>query len=120
MGNKAKSIQRLWDLMELPGFTEEGRQAVQESPWGLGDKRTLEQFIEFTGVRKRPCARISACLFPPFPPTFSSPDFCFSGSGEGGVSGEPVDFFAVPTGGLFHVLVGIFNVDGLGEPGLGS
>lgn len=49
-GTKTPSNQRLWDLMEMPGFKEEGRRDVQEGPWGLGDRRTLDQFIEFTGV----------------------------------------------------------------------
>lgn len=35
----------------MPGFTEEGRREVQDGPWGLGDKRSLDQFIDFTGVR---------------------------------------------------------------------
>lgn len=36
--------------MEMPHSTEEGRRDVQAGPWGLGDRRTLDDFIEFTGV----------------------------------------------------------------------
>lgn len=34
----------------MPGSTKEGWDEVQAGPWGLGDRRTLDQFIEFTGV----------------------------------------------------------------------
>lgn len=36
--------------MEMPRSTEGGRREVQGGPWGLGDRRTLDEFIEFTGV----------------------------------------------------------------------
>ncbi|CAM9348151.1 unnamed protein product, partial [Ectocarpus sp. 13 AM-2016] len=45
--------QRLWNLMEMPQSREEGRREVQGDPWGLGDRRTLDEFIEFTGVDLR-------------------------------------------------------------------
>lgn len=47
---KALANQRLWDLMEMPQSTEDGRREMQGGPWGLGDLRTLDDFIEFTGV----------------------------------------------------------------------
>lgn len=47
---KALANQRLWDLMEMPRSTEDGRKEVQGGAWGLGDLRTLDQFIHFTGV----------------------------------------------------------------------
>ena len=34
----------------MPQSTEAGRKHVQGGPWGLGDRRTLDQFMEFTGV----------------------------------------------------------------------
>ncbi|CAM9112498.1 unnamed protein product, partial [Pylaiella littoralis] len=50
---KALANQRLWDLMEMPQSTEDGRREMQGGPWGLGDLRTLDDFIEFTGVDPR-------------------------------------------------------------------
>lgn len=47
---KAEAKQRLWNLMEMPHSTEEGQRDVQGGAWGLGDRRTLDQFIEFTAV----------------------------------------------------------------------
>lgn len=47
---KQTSAKRLRDLMEMPGSTESGSREVQAGPWGLGDRRTLDQFIKFTGV----------------------------------------------------------------------
>lgn len=47
---KVSANQRLWDLMEMPQSTQDGRREMQAGPWGLGDLRTLDQFIEFTGV----------------------------------------------------------------------
>ena len=51
----AASKERLRTLLELPGgdLTEEGRQRVQRSPWGLGSKRSMDQLIEFTGFNLR-------------------------------------------------------------------
>ncbi|CAM9714604.1 unnamed protein product, partial [Ascophyllum nodosum] len=50
---QAMANQRLWNLLEMPGFDEEGREQVQGGPWGLGDRRSLDQFIEFTAVDLR-------------------------------------------------------------------
>lgn len=50
--SKAAANQRLWNLMEMPRSTEEGSREIQSGPWGLGDRRTLDEFIEFTGVRE--------------------------------------------------------------------
>ncbi|CAN0508105.1 unnamed protein product, partial [Scytosiphon promiscuus] len=47
---RALSNQRLWILLDMPKSTETGRKEVQGGPWGLGDRRTLDQFFQFTGV----------------------------------------------------------------------
>ncbi|CAN0124171.1 unnamed protein product, partial [Hapterophycus canaliculatus] len=36
--------------MEMPESTTSGTRHIQRGPWGLGDKRTLDDFIRFTGV----------------------------------------------------------------------
>lgn len=36
--------------MEMPRSSASGVEEVQAGAWGLGDRRTLDQFIEFTGV----------------------------------------------------------------------
>ncbi|CAN0389297.1 unnamed protein product, partial [Discosporangium mesarthrocarpum] len=49
-----ESNRRLWNLLSMPEGDGEGSPAAEEmkrGPWGLGTKRTLDQFIAFTGVR---------------------------------------------------------------------
>ncbi|CAM9364997.1 unnamed protein product [Choristocarpus tenellus] len=46
---------RLWNLLEMPGGDKSGPavEEMQRGPWGLGNKRSLDQFIRFTGVNLR-------------------------------------------------------------------
>ncbi|CAM9164113.1 unnamed protein product [Chrysoparadoxa australica] len=48
------SNKRLWNLLEMPGKgTKKEIKDIQSSPWGLGDKRSLDQLMEFSAIDLR-------------------------------------------------------------------
>lgn len=62
-GTKDKAYQRLFTLFGMPGKVDTPEMRESIGKFGLGNKRSLEQYQEFIGVNLTTLEVIFACAF---------------------------------------------------------